>query len=239
MDDHCVRVADIEAAQGVEFSAGIEALGECVKVQACRERSGGERPVVRAEAEKLNGRVKGGLPGPAGAGEGLGCGRRAGGKAYEESRVRIAVFQHSSGGTGRGGQPPGDLFDGLGRPGGIEYSELSFSGYSGAVKRSKLGRVGFGQDVSVRSRRDEFLGCAPKLGPAESTAADGNCRVGRRRPADLWILFRNGNGSRPVDLLGFLPGQVTAGGGVNASSGPIGERDGGAEDQAGEGHAEG
>ena len=55
------------------------------------------------------------------------------------------------------------FFRGLRRPSRIEYSDLSSAGYSGAVQRSKLGRVGFGQDVRFRRRGDELLGCSAKL----------------------------------------------------------------------------
>lgn len=51
-------------------------------------------------------------------------------------------------------------------------------GYSGIVNRSKLGRVGFGQNVRFRSGREEFLGCSTKPRPTET--ADGDDLFWRR-----------------------------------------------------------
>ena len=47
-----VGVADVELFEGVEFGAGIQALGEGVQVEAGGERSGREGPVVLAPSPK-------------------------------------------------------------------------------------------------------------------------------------------------------------------------------------------
>ena len=101
MADGGVGVADVEPLQGVELRAGIQAFGQRIEVQAGGERPGRQRPVVRGQAEELDRRLEGLLPGPARAGEGLGHGRGAGGQSDQERRVRRPVGEVRPGGRPR------------------------------------------------------------------------------------------------------------------------------------------
>ncbi len=51
-------VADVEVVQGVELRAGVQAFGEGVEVQAGRERSGGQGPVVLASGRRTRWRPR-------------------------------------------------------------------------------------------------------------------------------------------------------------------------------------
>ena len=94
--DGGVDVADVEGLEGVEFRAGVEALGQGVQVQARGQRPGCEGLVLLAEPKKLHRGVEGLLPGAARAGERFGHGRGAGGQADQERGRRGPVRQFAN-----------------------------------------------------------------------------------------------------------------------------------------------
>ena len=60
--DGSVGGADVEVVQAVEFRSGVQAFGQGVEVQACRERAGGQGLVVLRQSEEFNGGVERFLP---------------------------------------------------------------------------------------------------------------------------------------------------------------------------------
>ncbi|CAH0327437.1 hypothetical protein SRABI128_06104 [Microbacterium sp. Bi128] len=91
--DGRVGGTDVEVVQAVELGAGIQAFGEGVEVQACRERPGSQGLVVLRQCEEFDGGLEGFLPGPPRAGERLGHRGRAGRQADQERGLRRPVDQ--------------------------------------------------------------------------------------------------------------------------------------------------
>ena len=198
--DGGVGVADVEVLQGVEFRAGVQAFGQGIEVQACRERPGGQGLVVLAKAEELDGGVEGLLPGPPRAGEGLGDRGGAGGQADQERGLRAARRQARS--PARERTAPDAVSDpamraampswSCWRPGRVQHGALTLTRHG---RRERDGEVGElcsdrtvtagaeGTSAAARSRRSDQLRCAP----ATTTAVSSG-----RSSAQRWSLSRKG-----------------------------------------------
>ena len=56
--DRRVGGADVEVVEAVELRTGVQAFGEGVEVQACRERAGGQGFVILRQPEEFNWRPR-------------------------------------------------------------------------------------------------------------------------------------------------------------------------------------